>query len=149
MRSYLPDLNVWLALSDKRHLHHEQAWRWARALEGNYRLLLVRHTQLGILRLLTSQAAMGDDVITLKAAWKIYDRWMEDSSVEFVPEPENLDRVFRRIAATFSQDFATKVVVDCYLLALANDLHATLLTFDRGLLRLAKLHGCSAATPSE
>jgi predicted nucleic acid-binding protein len=92
---------------------------------------------------------MGDDVITLKAAWKIYDRWMEDSSVEFVPEPENLDRVFRRIAATFSQDFATKVVVDCYLLALANDLHATLLTFDRGLLRLAKLHGCSAATPSE
>jgi len=148
MRSYLPDLNVWLALSDKRHMHHEQAWQWARAAQGNYRLLMVRHTQLGILRLLTSQAAMGEDVVTLKAAWKIYDRLMADPHVEFASEPENTDRAFRRIAATFSEDFATKAVVDCYLLATAHELNSTLLTFDRALLRLAKLHDCSAVMPN-
>ena len=81
------DLNVWLALSDVTHAHHAAAWAWLNRLPENARLILCRYTQLGILRLLTNKAVMGDETLTLRQAWSVYDRWLEDPRVEFYPEP--------------------------------------------------------------
>jgi hypothetical protein len=54
-----------------------------------------RLTQLGFLRLLATSAVMGKDVRTIGEAWKVYDRWLEDSRVGIRQEPVELDGAFR------------------------------------------------------
>jgi toxin-antitoxin system PIN domain toxin len=148
MENFLLDVNVWLALSDEGHSHHQQAWAWSQKLEGEYRLLMVRHTQLAMLRLLTSEAAMGDMVLNLREGWRVIDRWMADPHVEFSPEPAGLERSFRRLTLDFPRNAGAKVIADCYLLAFADEVQATLATFDRALLRFADRHQYAALLPA-
>ena len=67
MTSFFPDLNVWLPLSVSGHAHHPGAWRWLQ--EDDEPVLLCPFTQLGLLRLPTNQAAMGEEVLDLAGAW--------------------------------------------------------------------------------
>ncbi|MGD0831073.1 MAG: hypothetical protein ABR907_09035 [Terracidiphilus sp.] len=85
------DLNVWLALSVNSHPHNAIAWAWLNRLPGDDRLLFSRYTQLGLLRLLTNTAVMGDQTLTLSKAWDVYDRWLADPRVDFYPESRNLE----------------------------------------------------------
>jgi uncharacterized protein len=137
--SYLADINVWLALSWGSHPHSEAAWKWFRSLgddEGD-EVLYCRFTQIGLLRLLTTSAVMGDDCLTLRKAWAVYDRWLEDPKVEFRHEPPEAGGLFRNATSGFSRTSAPKALGDCYLLALSQAAHATLVTFDKGLSNLA------------
>jgi predicted nucleic acid-binding protein len=95
MTLFFPDLNVWLALSVSSHSHCRKAWRWLNSLPDDVRLLFSRYTQIGLLRLLTNQVAMGEQTLTLRQAWAAYDRWLKDPRVEFYPEPRGLDAAFR------------------------------------------------------
>lgn len=147
MTSFFPDLNVWLALSDAAHMHTNDAWNWFRTLPTDRKLIFSRHTQIGLLRLLTSSSVMNMQPLTLGKAWSIYDRWLEHPSVEFYPEPRNLDSAFRQSTAAFSTKPASKAIGDCLLLATAKELHATLVTFDRGLQSLAHKQHCAAILP--
>jgi predicted nucleic acid-binding protein len=110
-------------------------------------LIFSRYTHIGLLRLLTNQAAMGEQTLTLRKAWVVYDRWLQDPRVEFYPEPRDLDAAFRETTAPFAGKAATKWVGDCYLLAYAKQCHASLVTFDRALFELAGKQGCSAVIP--
>src|SRR5208283_2781505 len=74
--SYLPDLNVWLALSWANHMHSDAAWTWFSRQNDN-RFFFCPFTQVGLLRLLATAAVMGKDVRTIGEAWKAYDRWLE------------------------------------------------------------------------
>jgi uncharacterized protein len=78
--SYLPDVNVWLALSWANHQHSDAAWDWF-SKHDDHKFFFCRLTQLGLLRLLATSAIMGTDVRTIGEAWKVYDRWLEDSRV--------------------------------------------------------------------
>lgn len=147
MISFFPDLNVWLALSVSGHRHSEEAWNWLNLLSADVRLIFSRYTQIGLLRLLTNSAAMGEQALTLRKAWEVYDRWLEDPRVEFYPEPRGLDSSFRQATAPFAGKAASKWVGDCYLLAYAKQSHATLATFDEALHQLAGKHGHSAIIP--
>jgi hypothetical protein len=86
MTLFFPDLNVWLALSVASHSHCPKAWRWLDLLPDDARLIFSRYTQIGLLRLLTNRAAMGQQTLTLRQAWGAYDRWLKDPRVEFYPE---------------------------------------------------------------
>jgi hypothetical protein len=119
MTSFSPDLNVWLALSVPGHVHREDAWKWLRRQTRETTLIFSRFTQLGLLRLLTNQAAMGENTLTLGKAWAVYDRWLEDPRVELHPEPRDLEAGFREVTAPFAAAAASKAVGDCYLLAFA------------------------------
>jgi toxin-antitoxin system PIN domain toxin len=147
MISFFPDLNVWLALSVAGHRHDTEAWNWINLLPREARLILSRYTHIGLLRLLTNQSVMGEQTLTLRKAWDIYDRWFNDPRVEFHPEPRSLDAAFRDAMAPFAGRAASKWVGDCYLLAYAKQSHATLVTFDRALYDLARKEGYSAAIP--
>lgn len=70
-----PDLNVWIALTSARHAHHPKTVEWFRGLES-VRLAFCRFSQLGFLRLLTTEAVMGPDTLTQIQAWKAYDEWL-------------------------------------------------------------------------
>lgn len=60
MKSYFPDINVWLALAYQGHQHHSAAVAWFRSLkDGN--IHFCRVTQLGFLRLLTHPLVMRNE----------------------------------------------------------------------------------------
>jgi toxin-antitoxin system PIN domain toxin len=149
MISFFPDLNVWLALSDAGNSNASHAWRWLDQLPHDCSLLFSRYTQVGLLRLLTNAAVMGDYTHTVQSAWVVYERWLADPRVRFHLEPRNLDAAFRQATAPFASHRASKWIGDCYLLAFAKESGAMLVTFDQALLRLARKHDYQAITPSQ
>jgi toxin-antitoxin system PIN domain toxin len=147
MTSFFPDLNVWLALSVAGHAHDAHAWDWLNRVPRDCKLAFSRYTQIGLLRLLSNESVMGQQTLTLRKAWSVYDRWLEDPRVEFYPEPRDLDAAFRVSTAPFAAKPATKWVGDCYLLAYAKCTGSILVTFDRALYNLARKEGCPACVP--
>jgi hypothetical protein len=148
MTSFFPDLNIWLALSVAGHSHSVDAWSWFGMLPLESRLIFSRYTQIGLLRILTNQAAMGQQTLTLKKAWGVYERWLEDPRVQFYSEPRGLDVAFRQATEPFAAKPASKWVGDCYLLAYAKESDAVLVTFDKALLDVARKRGYAAIAPA-
>ena len=129
--SYFPDINVWVALTHDGHRHHSDAAGWFATLSADASLVFCRFTQLGLLRLLTAEAVMGDEVMTPPRAWAVYDRWLQDPRVELADEPADIESRFR--ALTRLRQPATKDWADSYLAAFATVGRLRLVTFDRGL----------------
>ena len=129
--SLFPDINVWIALSYEGHAHHATAVKWFTTLDQDANLIFCRFTQLGLLRLLTAVAVMGDEVLTQPEAWAAYDRWQQDDRVELMLEPTGLEPRFR--ALTRRRNPATKDWADSYLAAFAVAGDLTLVTFDRAM----------------
>jgi toxin-antitoxin system PIN domain toxin len=125
-----PDVNVWVALTHGRHVHHLAANDWLDSLPADIRLCFCRFTQLAFLRLLTAEAVMGDDVLDQRAAWVVYDRWLAKEHVTFLAEPDGVDRRFREL--TRSSRSSPQSWADAYLAAFATVSELTLVTFDRG-----------------
>lgn len=134
--SYFPDINVWVALTYEGHVHHAIAAAWFRTLSLEATLTFCRLTQLGLLRLLTAKAVMGDEVMTQPQAWAAYDRWLQDPRVRLVDEPLEIETRFR--ALTRRRQPATKDWADSYLASFATVGQLTPVTFDRGLRAKAK-----------
>ena len=118
-------------------MHSDAAWAWFSRQEDN-RFYFCRFTQLGLLRLLATSAVMGKDVRTIGQAWKVYDRWLEDSRVEIRQEAFELDAAFRTATRPVFRLPSPKALGDCYLLAVSQVTDATLVTFDRGLASLCQ-----------
>jgi toxin-antitoxin system PIN domain toxin len=147
MISFFPDLNVWVGLSVSEHIQHGDSWRRFKELPGDCTLLFSRYTQLGLLRLLTNTAVMGDYTHTVQSGWTVYDRWLRDPRIQLHPEPRGVDSAFRQITASFASETASKWIGDCYLLAFASEAGATLVTFDKALAGLARKRHCPAIIP--
>ena len=94
-------------------------------------MAFTRVTQISVLRLLTTHAAMDGKPITMGEAWRAYDRLFEDDRVVFVPEPAGMETRFRR--HTSAQAASPKLWADAWLLAFAEAAEGTLVTFDRAL----------------
>ncbi|MGI8744226.1 MAG: hypothetical protein ACR2NN_16960 [Bryobacteraceae bacterium] len=90
---------------------------------------------------------MGEQTLTLRKAWHVYDRWLEDPRVEFYSEPRGMDAVFREATLPFAGEPTSKWVGDCYLLAYAKQTRAALVTFDTALHALAGKQGHTAVLP--
>jgi toxin-antitoxin system PIN domain toxin len=129
--SHFPDINVWIALTWDGHAHHRRAVDWFDSLDVGARSHFCRFTQLGLLRLLSSETVMGDDVMTQPAAWLAYDRWLDDDRVGFLDEPSDIETRFRSL--TRLRQPASKDWADSYLAAFAELSHLTLVTFDGAL----------------
>src|SRR4051812_5649137 len=138
MTSYLIDINVWLALSWRRHPCTVPAYTWFRGVQlSNARLLFCRVSQLGLLRMLTNEQVMGESLLNIAEALAVLDRWCEDPRVEFVAEPRGAEATFRHALAEFAKKSATKAIMDAYLVGFAEAEKATLVTFDKALCRMA------------
>lgn len=127
-KSFLLDVNCWLAAAAQRHEHHVRAKAWMDSAEG--RIGFCRVTQMGFLRLVTNPKVMGPDVLTPSDAWIAYDRFRSDSRVVFVEEPTNLENLWRDIAN--DESFSRNRWTDSYLLAFARAANLWLVTFDGG-----------------
>ena len=134
--SLFPDINVWVALTYEGHAHHSTAVEWFTTVNQDSILVFCRFTQLGLLRLLTTEAVMGDEVMTQAEAWTAYDRWQQDDRVEFLDEPSGLEPRFRSL--TRLRNPAAKDWADSYLASFAAAAQLTVVTFDRALRRKVK-----------
>ena len=122
-----PDVNVWFALAVADHPHHPPALHWwneESSLAGFSRL-----TQLGLLRLLTTAAAMGGQPLTNEEAWHVYDEFLSDSRVLVFPELPALEDLFRSYSNL--RQASPKLCVDAYLAAHAAANGAILISFDQ------------------
>jgi uncharacterized protein len=129
--SFLPDINVWLALHHQVHRHHLKAVQWFRSLDTDSRLIFCRHTQIGMFRLLTTQAVMGDEVLTQKQCWAIFSHWIDGDRAALLADPGGVDERFE--ALTSADLSLPKVWADAYLAAFAESGDLTLVTFDKAL----------------
>lgn len=125
----LVDVGVWLAAVWGRHLHYPVASDWFNRQADD--LVFCRVTQMGLLRLLSNPAIMGNDSVNRSQAWRLYDQLWSDERVLWADEPDELDAVWRAISA--HDDKSHKLWTDDYLAAFAQASDLTLATLDRRL----------------
>jgi uncharacterized protein len=125
----LVDVGVWLAAVWGRHMHHPVTADWFGKQTDD--LVFCRVAQMGLLRLLSNPAIMGDDAVERSQAWRTFDQLWADERVLWADEPDELDAVWRAISAR--DDMSHKLWTDDYLAAFAQASDATLTTLDRKL----------------
>jgi toxin-antitoxin system PIN domain toxin len=132
--TFLPDVNVWLALASQRHAHSILCGEWLETVapEG---AVFCRVTQMGILRLLTNATVMGDDVSTSRNAWRAYRTILADERIGFAPEPLAMEDLWRKLTSLDRP--APKLWTDAYLSAFARTAGLRLVTLDRAMLAMA------------
>ena len=131
---YLSDVNVWLALASERHVHARICGHWVTSLDSD-ELMFCRVTQMALLRLLTHESVMGNDVLSSREAWRVYWRMFTDERVQFAPEPFALEEEWRKL--TSHSQPAPKIWTDAYLVAFARSSGSKLVTLDQAMLSLA------------
>jgi toxin-antitoxin system PIN domain toxin len=134
MRSYLADINFWVALVLDSHTGHVTARDFFDSLSRD-QLWFCRFSQIGFLRMLTNGSVMGRQILTQQKAWQLYDRLCGDERIQYLVEPLTLDSRFRRLAQ--GRLPAHKAWSDAYLAAVAGEAGMALATFDRDFSRLA------------
>jgi hypothetical protein len=138
-RRVLADVNVWLATIVEQHPHHATAVSWWRddVLPARGTVCFCRLSQLGLLRLLTNEAVMGESRRTAEQAWRDYDQLLAQRAVEYLDEPGGLATLLR--AQTGGQERSASLWTDAYLAAFAQAADLELATFDRGFRRFSDL----------
>jgi uncharacterized protein len=125
----LVDVGVWLAAVWGRHAHYPDASGWLNRQADD--LVFCRVTQMGLLRLVSNPAIMGDGSVDRSQAWRLFDQLRADERVLWAGEPDELDAVWRAISAR--DDKSHKLWTDDYLAAFAQAGDLTLATLDRKL----------------
>jgi hypothetical protein len=125
-----PDINVWLALLIDEHIHRPAALAWWRA-DRSQQVGFSRLTQIGVLRSLTTSAAMNGQPLSMAEAWSAYDYLYLDDRVVFLAEPPMLEQAFRGAAS--NAQVSPKLWADAYITAFAEVSGAQVVTFDQAL----------------
>jgi toxin-antitoxin system PIN domain toxin len=113
------------------HPHHGVARAWSGSIDRDDVCYFCRFTQLGLLRFLTNESAMGHEVLSQSEAWASYDALLAFPGNRMMDEPSGIEAHFRQF--TSSRLAANKQWADGYLAAFAKAAGLTLVTFDRAL----------------
>lgn len=132
---FLPDINVWLALTFDSHVHHPSAKTWFDGLPSGEVCFFCRLTQIGFLRLTTSKKIFGKHALKLLDAWQKFDMFLSDPRVAVAAEPADLEIHWRNF--TQHQSYSPQVWNDAYLAAFAVAGSLELVTFDKGFKQYA------------
>ena len=73
---------------------------------------------------------MGEDVVTQREAWLVYQQLSRDLRAVFLPEPLNIEETWRRL--TQGGTAATNTWTDAYLAAFASLRGLQIVSFDHG-----------------
>ena len=125
--TYLPDVNVWIALAAERHTHHGVARHWFSNLPDK-NLVFCRVTQLGFLRLLTNKHVMQEEVMSPAEAWQAYRALRSDRRIGYAPEPNEFPETWQTFTA--GPRTSPNLWTDAYLCAFASAARLTLVTLD-------------------
>lgn len=127
----LLDVNVWLALANPWHTHHEAAQNyWATAAPSDAPMAFCRTSMQGFLRLVTSSVVMGRAVHTPQEAWDIYQTYLNNSRTMFLAEPVTIESQMRRY--TLQPGFQVRDWTDAWLASFAVTAGCRMVSFDSG-----------------
>jgi hypothetical protein len=129
----LPDVNLWIALTSDRHVHHSLAKNWLSA-QSESQIAFCRITELGFLRLLTNAHVMGVDVLSPQHAWRIYDAWRMDPRVLFLEEPPGFSAQWRFHGEKIRG--GPNAWTDAFLATFSTSTNSTVVTLDRRFVTL-------------
>jgi len=132
----LLDVNVWLALTDARHVHHSAARQYWEN-EASEMVVFCRVTMLGFLRLIT-QSHMANPPLTSQRAWGVYRDYLQAAGVGFLQEPAGLEE--KLAAFSLQPHFVHRLWTDAYLAALAITSGCRLVSFDADFQSFEGLH---------
>ena len=136
MKLDLPDVNVWLALTDHRHVHHDAArYYWNEQRAG--KIAFCRVTMLGLLRLVTHANVMSGDPFTHEEAWNIYWTYRNLPIIRLLPDAESLDTTFA--ALSVDPGLPHRLWTDAYLASFAISSGFRLVSFDLDFRRFSGL----------
>ena len=130
--TFLPDVNIWFALSRKEHQFHLSAYDWISSVPAHDRIHFNRSTQQSLLRLVTTSAIMhaySAKPLTNTDAWTRQNAWYKDDRISFVDEPPQLEPKWRSFGAIGTA--SPKLWMDAYLAAFAIASNAQLVTTDK------------------
>jgi len=130
-KTYLLDVNVWLALASQKHVHSPIALAWFEEL-GAGQAVFCRVTQMSLLRLITNPHVMQGEEVSQAKAWEVYDELRRDFRSRYLAEPAGLEPAWRKRAQPGEP--SRYGWTDAYLLAFAEAQSLELVTFDRALI---------------
>lgn len=98
-------------------------------------LVFCRFTQLGLLRLVTTESVAKHETLSQRGAWEVFDRCLVEGGGLYLDEPMGVEIEFRALS---DRDVsAPKEWADSYLAGFAAAASLELVTFDRALARRA------------
>ena len=122
----LPDANVWLALADENHVHHERALAYWQN-ESSPEIAFCRVTMLAFLRLSTHPKVLSRPLSPMEA-WDVYQRYRVEARVGFLEDSPEVDVEF--MALSRRAGFPRHLWTDSYLAALARFRNGRIISFD-------------------
>ena len=125
----LADVNLLFAIVNEEHEHANLARTW---LTGQ-----TEEGSVGLLRLLTSRAAMGARVSTPRRAWDYWDELLSDGRFAFIDEPQGLEEEWQGLSNGLQR--GASLNTDTYLAAFAIAGGYAFATFDGGCARFPRL----------
>lgn len=136
MSTDLPDVNVWVALSYAGHLHHLRAKDYWEHQRGD-QIAFCGPTTKGLLRILTTSAAMKGNPFTPVEAFRKYRDFTTLGEVSFVGDSPSLDQ---RIEPWTSESFFSgRLWTDAWIAALAMENGCRVVSFDADFTRFPGL----------
>lgn len=139
----LPDINVWLALVDERHVHHARVRHYWEQ-EATDKLAFCRITMMGLLRLST-QARVMSNPLGIEEAWATYRRFLALPLGCFLAEPAGIEAQFQTLST--GSGFVHRLWTDAYLAAFAQASQCRLVSLDADFKRFAGLNFLHLAPP--
>ncbi|MCL5996437.1 MAG: type II toxin-antitoxin system VapC family toxin [Chloroflexi bacterium] len=133
----LCDINFLAPLCYAHHQHYPLALNWLEQHDVPRAFAVCRMSQLGLLRLLCTQAVMHEDTLSTAEAWRVYDALMHDDRFVFALEPPGLDAALRRFTSRRAP--VTGLWTDAYLAAFALAAGLQFVTFDRAFRNFTNL----------
>lgn len=149
IRGDLPDVNVWLALAQPLHPHHELAKTYWQTTSAKFALEAVeqtadqteskihfcRTTMLGMVRVLSQTSKLYGQVVSLKDSFAMYERYRLLPEVGFITETAgSVDAVLSTMHLAWPL-MPTRLSTDVYIAALARVFQLRVVSFDRDFQR--------------
>lgn len=127
----LLDVNVWLAITDPEHKHHKPALAyWSVIQATKTSVWFCRVTMLGLVRLLTQQATMGERKLSLDTAHTVYEGFLQLPFVHWLPETTSMAKKIDAKLSSIVAGLPVRMSTDAYLAALAAMSGLRMVTFD-------------------
>jgi len=123
----LPDINVWVALSDASHVHHRRATHYW-DVERESRTAFSGVTRMGMVRILTLSQAMAGNPFTPEEALDKYREFANLPELDFIADSEGLD--LRVQMWTRMPFFTGKLLTDAWIASLALENGCRVVSFD-------------------
>ncbi len=136
--TFLPDINIWLALTLDLHVYHARSSAWIQ--QRGVHAVFCRASQQGLFRLLTTGVVMeryGVSPLPNKDAWAVFDAYLADPRITYCDEPEGLQSIWRQFASQGTS--SPKLWMDAYLAAYAVAGGYRLVTTDKAFRQWKKL----------